>query len=178
MKRTVFILFICLALSTVGEAQDMIVKIDGTEIPSKVLEVNIDCVKYKKHSNLNGPTYMISKSELISINYENGEKDVFDKMPSFPGGADALLQFLKRNVKYPEICLRKGISGKVFCSFVVETDGSITNVTVVKSVDPHLDKEAVRVFQSMPKWIPGVENGKLVRVKYTVPLPFYIKEGY
>lgn len=81
--------------------------------------------------------------------------DVVEQMPEFPGGQSALFQFLSQNIHYPEICEKKGIQGRVICSCVVDTDGSITDVQVKQSVDPNLDREAVRVIQSMPKWTPG-----------------------
>ena len=96
--------------------------------------------------------------------------DVVEQMPSFPGGQSALLQYLSSKIKYPVVAEENGVQGRVVCTFVVEKDGSITDVRVVKSVDPSLDKEAVRVVKSMPKWIPGKQNGSDVRVKYTVPV--------
>jgi len=98
--------------------------------------------------------------------------EVVEQMPSFPGGDAALMQFLSKNIKYPVVAEENGIQGRVIATFVVERDGSITDVKVVKSVDPSLDKEAVRVLKSMPKWIPGKQNGSNVRVKYTVPVTF------
>ena len=96
-------------------------------------------------------------------------------MPSFPGGPSALMQYLSSNIKYPVVAEENGVQGRVVCTFVVERDGSITDVRVVKSVDPSLDKEAVRVVKSMPKWIPGKQNGSAVRVKYTVPVTFKLQ---
>ena len=101
--------------------------------------------------------------------------DVVEQMPSFPGGPAALMQFLSSNIKYPVVAEENGIQGRVVCTFVVEKDGSITDVRVVKSVDPSLDKEAMRVVKSMPKWIPGKQNGSAVRVKYTVPVTFRLQ---
>lgn len=101
--------------------------------------------------------------------------DVVEQMPSFKGGDEALLNFLNLNVHYPIEAEENGIQGRVVCSFVVERDGSITEVKVTKSADPSLDKEAVRVLQSMPKWIPGTQNGKPVRVKYTTPVTFRLQ---
>ena len=98
--------------------------------------------------------------------------DVVEQMPSFPGGQSALFQWLSSNVKYPVVAEENGVQGRVIVSFVVERDGSITNVGVSKSVDPSLDKEAVRVVKSMPKWIPGKQKGSAVRVKYTLPVTF------
>ena len=98
--------------------------------------------------------------------------DVVEQMPSFPGGDAELMKFLHDHMKYPVIAEENGIQGRVVCTFVVERDGSITDVKVVKSVDPSLDKEAIRVLKSMPKWIPGKQNGSAVRVKYTLPVTF------
>ena len=101
--------------------------------------------------------------------------DVVEQMPSFPGGPSALMQYLNSNIKYPVIAEENGVQGRVVCTFVVEKDGSITDVRVVKSVDPSLDKEAMRVVKGMPKWIPGKQNGSAVRVKYTVPVTFRLQ---
>ncbi len=103
---------------------------------------------------------------------ENKVFDVVEQMPSYPGGMSALMQYLSSNIKYPVIAEENGIQGRVICTFVVERDGSITDVKVVKSVDPSLDKEAMRVIKSMPHWIPGKQNGSAVRVKYTLPVTF------
>jgi protein TonB len=101
--------------------------------------------------------------------------DVVEQMPSFPGGPAALMQYLSSNIKYPVVAEENGVQGRVVCTFVVEKDGSITDVRVIKSVDPSLDKEAVRVVKGMPKWIPGKQNGSAVRVKYTVPVTFRLQ---
>jgi protein TonB len=101
--------------------------------------------------------------------------DVVEQMPSFPGGPSALMQYLSSNIKYPVVAEENGVQGRVVCTFVVERDGSITDVRVIKSVDPSLDKEAVRVVKSMPRWIPGKQNGSAVRVKYTVPVTFRLQ---
>jgi protein TonB len=101
--------------------------------------------------------------------------DVVEEMPQFPGGQAALLEYLAKNIKYPVVAEENGIQGKVIVTFVVERDGSITDVKVVKSVDPSLDKEASRVVKSMPRWQPGKQNGSAVRVKYTVPVQFRLQ---
>jgi protein TonB len=97
---------------------------------------------------------------------------VVEVMPEYPGGQDALFSYLSHNIKYPEEAERKGIEGKVTLTFIVEKDGSISEVEVVKPVNPLLDNEAVRVIKSMKGWIPGKQNGKTVRVKYTIPVTF------
>ena len=101
--------------------------------------------------------------------------DVVEEMPQFPGGQAALLEYLAKNIKYPVVAEENGVQGRVIVTFVVERDGSITDVRVVKSVDPSLDKEAARVVKSMPKWQPGKQNGSAVRVKYTVPVQFRLQ---
>ena len=101
--------------------------------------------------------------------------DVVEQMPQFPGGPNALFEYLSKNIKYPVVAEENGIQGRVIVTFVVERDGSITDVKVPKSVDPSLDKEAMRVVKSMPHWIPGKQNGSAVRVKYTVPVTFRLQ---
>ena len=110
---------------------------------------------------------------------EEEEEVVFvivESMPEFPGGQQALFKYLSENVKYPVIAQENGIQGRVICQFVVNKDGSIVDVEVVRSGgDPSLDKEAIRVIKSMPKWKPGKQRGKAVRVKYTVPVNFKLQ---
>lgn len=101
--------------------------------------------------------------------------DVVEQMPSFPGGPSALMEWLSNNVKYPVVAQENGVQGRVVVSFVVERDGSITDVKVVRGVDPSLDREASRVVRAMPRWIPGKQNGSAVRVKYNVPVAFRLQ---
>ena len=101
--------------------------------------------------------------------------DIVEEMPHFPGGAAALQAFLSSNTKYPVVAQENGVQGRVIVSFVVERDGSITDVRVVRSVDPSLGREASRVVRSMPRWSPGKQNGSAVRVKYTVPVVFRLQ---
>jgi len=115
------------------------------------------------------------KAEAPKPEVENKVFDVVEQMPSFPGGQGALMQYLANNIKYPVVAQENGVQGRVVVSFVVERDGSITDVQVVRSVDPSLDREAQRVVKSMPKWIPGKQNGQAVRVKYNVPVSFRLQ---
>ena len=101
--------------------------------------------------------------------------DVVEQMPSFPGGQSALMEYLHDHVKYPVVAQENGVQGRVVVSFIVEKDGSITDVRVVRSVDPSLDREAARVVSSMPRWTPGKQNGSAVRVKYNVPVMFKLQ---
>ena len=116
---------------------------------------------------------------LIPMRKENESDkkpfDVVEQMPQFPGGPAALMEYLSKNVRYPEEAYKNGIQGRVIATFVIEKDGSITEARVVKSVDSQIDAEALRVVNSMPNWIPGRQNGEPVRVKYTVPITFKLQ---
>ena len=98
--------------------------------------------------------------------------DVVEQMPEFPGGTPELMKYISTNVKYPKEAFEKGIQGRVVVQFVVEKDGSINEVKVVKKVNEHLDAEAIRVVNAMPKWKPGKQKGEPVRVKFTLPVTF------
>ncbi len=124
--------------------------------------------------------------EAVEIKYvpqevveeEPVEEEVFmvvENMPEFPGGMGELMKFLSKNIKYPTIAQENGVQGRVIVQFVVNKDGSIVDPVVVRSVDPYLDKEALRVVKAMPKWKPGMQRGKAVRVKYTVPVTFKLQ---
>lgn len=109
---------------------------------------------------------------------EKQEKDTYDvveQMPQFPGGPAALMQFLSQNIRYPETAYKAGDQGRVIVKFIVEKDGSISDAQTVKSVSPELDAEALRVINSMPNWMPGMQNGEPVRVKYVVPVTFRLQ---
>ena len=111
----------------------------------------------------------------IIVEEEPEEPEVFmvvEDMPEFPGGTAALMQYLQKNIKYPAICRENNIQGRVLVTFIVNKDGAVVEPEVVKSVNPSLDKEALRVISTMPKWKPGSQRGKPVRVKYTVPVNF------
>ena len=113
------------------------------------------------------------KDELSAPGNDNQSiYDVVDPMPQFIDGDMA--EWLGSHIQYPPEAMDNGVIGTVVCQFVVEQDGSIGNVTVLRGVDPLLDKEAVRVIESMPKWAPGKKDGKPVRVKYTIPIKFQL----
>ena len=102
--------------------------------------------------------------------------EVVEQMPEFPnGGMAGLMQYLSKNIKYPTIAQENGTQGRVTVQFVVNRDGSIVDAKVLRGVDPYLDKEAIRVISSMPKWKPGMQRGKAVRVKFTVPVMFRLQ---
>ena len=103
---------------------------------------------------------------------ENGEYMVCEEMPEYPGGMAECMKYLSKNVKYPEDCKKEGVQGRVIAQFVVDKDGSIQDVKVVRGIHPSLDKEAIRVIEGMPKWKPGKQDGQTVKVKYTIPVSF------
>ena len=107
------------------------------------------------------------------------EAEVFviaETMPSFPGGQNALMSFMKQNIKYPTVPQEQGVEGRVIIQFIVDKDGTITDPVIARGVDPYLDKEAMRVIKAMPKWNPGKQRGTPVRVKYTVPVLFKLQK--
>lgn len=106
---------------------------------------------------------------------ENVVFQVVEKMPDFPGGRSALMQYLSENIKYPPIAAENNIQGRVVCQFTVWKDGSIKDISVVRGIDPSLDREAVRVVQSMPKWTPGQQRGKAVNCRFTLPILFRLQ---
>lgn len=106
------------------------------------------------------------------------EQEIFqivEEMPSFPGGEQKLMEYVGKNVKYPQIARESGIKGRVFVSFVVEPDGSVSNVKVLRGIGGGCDEEAMRVVKSMPKWKPGKQRGKAVRVSYMLPVNFQLQ---
>ena len=110
--------------------------------------------------------------DMYPETHDSDAFDVVEKMPEYPGGIEAFMKFLSENVRYPEAASKAGIQGRVLVNFIVEKDGSISNIHVIQNVNEYLDAEAVRVVGAMPKWTPGMHEGKAVRVKYTVPISF------
>ena len=107
--------------------------------------------------------------------YDENKEEYFltvENMPIFPGGDLGLMKYIQKNVKYPAIAKEYNITGKVYISFIVDKTGSVTNIKVVRGVDKSLDDEAVRVIKSLPKYKPGKQRGKAVRVMFTVPIRF------
>ena len=116
-----------------------------------------------------------NQSTETEVVEENVEFVVVEEMPVFRNGNADLMRYLSENIKYPTVSAEQGVQGKVVVQFIVGVHGEILNPVVVKSVDPYLDKEAIRVISSMPKWKPGKQRGKAVRVKYTVPVVFRLQ---
>ena len=132
-----------------------------TACESQLVEMNTD-------SNISSVLNQTRISEWVG--------EILSPPPSFPGGSQALNDFLRENVEYPEQALNDSIEGRVVVGFSIDTDGSITNAEIVRSVHPLLDAEALRVAKLMPKWEPGYQNGTPVRVKYNIPVTFKLGE--
>lgn len=116
-----------------------------------------------------------TKTEKTTTTTEDNVFTVVEQMPMFPGGDSALMNYLCKTVKYPEVAAKNGVQGRVVVGFIIEPDGSITNVRILRGVDPSLDREAMRVVSEMPKWTPGVKDGKKVRVRYQEPVAFRLQ---
>lgn len=132
-----------------------------------------DEISRAKVSNL-VKTLQTSRAEIAA---EDSIYSVVDVMPEFPGGFQGLMEYLKENLRYPEELKAKGTQGRVVVQFVINADGSIDEVKAIRKVDPLMDAEAIRVINSMPRWKPGMQNGKAVAVKYTVPIMFRDVKG-
>ena len=112
------------------------------------------------------PKHVVEETKIFTV---------VEQMPMFPGGDGALMGYLRDNIHYPTVAAENGVQGRVVVGFVGERDGSITDVNILRGVDPSLDREAMRVVKSMPKWTPGKQNGSAVRVKYQVPVSFRLQ---
>lgn len=121
--------------------------------------------------------------EIIAVPVQVEEEDpeenvvfqVVENMPEFPGGRKALMEYLAENIKYPSIAAENNIQGRVVCQFTVWKDGTIKDIVVARGIDPSLDREAIRVVQSMPKWTPGKQRGKAVNCRFTLPILFRLQ---
>lgn len=124
----------------------------------------------------NGQTELASQTDTTAAKTGEPIYQMVEIQPEFPGGMKELMNFLKENIQYPKEAKEKNIQGKTYVKFVVNTDGSICNAEVMRtSGSPYLDREAVRVIESMPKWIPAKQSGKPVRVAFTLPVTFRLK---
>jgi len=137
---------------------------------TKVQEQVMEGTKVEVKAETGEDTTQIKNAEPTDKAYE-----VVEQMPTFKGGDAALMKYLSENIKYPETAEKAGEQGRVVVNFIVEKDGAVSNVKVVRSVTPTLDAEAVRVIKAMPKWVPGKQDGKFVRVKYNVPVSFRLQ---
>ena len=121
-------------------------------------------------------TTVLAQKTVVSQKDQKEEPfNVVEDMPAFPGGMEAMIQFLSSNIQYPADAQKQKVDGRVLVKFVVEKDGSITEVKVIKPAFPSLDAEAIRVVKAMPKWKPGYQNGQAVRVQFAMPINFSLK---
>ncbi|MEY8706757.1 energy transducer TonB [Bacteroides faecichinchillae] len=148
----------------------LVVVDDKTEIEEDISMV-VEDMSFKPVEGILAPPTEVVEEVIL-------EDEIYvavENMPEFPGGTAQLMKYLSSHIKYPTISQETGTSGKVIVQFVVDKDGSITSPEVVRGVDPYLDKEALRVISTMPKWKPGEQNGRKVRVKFTVPVSFTLQ---
>ena len=117
-------------------------------------------------------TLMAQEVDSTTETQEEEVYSIVETMPSFPGGQTALNAYIQENLKYPQSALEDGIQGRVYVNFVVEKDGSISNVKVNRGIGGGCDEEAVRVVKAMPRWVPGVQRDQTVRVSYMMPIVF------
>ncbi len=152
--------------------------------PLTIDEIVVDLDDGQEEANFENFTDEIGAGDEIFVNpvlsqtpepEEVAVVSFADQMPQFPGGTSALRHFIANTVNYPVLARENGVQGKVFVQFVVNTDGSIADAFVVRSADKALEKEALRVINNMPKWKPGIQNGKPVRVRFTVPINFVLQ---
>ena len=150
---------------------------NNTEIEDEKIESTEDT-----HEAISGPVSHVSGPVMAGppapVQEESDEGEIFEVVeqnPMFPGGDKALMQYLQKNLKYPAQAQENGIQGRVMVQFVVNKDGSIVEPKIIRPVDPSLDKEAIRVVSSMPKWTPGKQRGKNVRVRFTLPVTFRLQ---
>ena len=120
-------------------------------------------------------TVLAQKTVVSQKDQKEDPFNVVEDMPEFPDGIEAMIQFISNNIQYPADAQKQKIDGRVLVNFVVEKDGSITKVKVIKPTFPSLDAEAVRVVKAMPKWKPGYQKGQAVRVQFTMPINFSLK---
>ena len=166
---------------------------DSTELVSKSSKVSIkernsaknDTIKQSKsnHSIIHFVEPMVTcydteviLQDSVEIVDDNSIYETVDQIPQFTGGDTELMNFLERHIKYPSNESLSNINGKVICGFIVNKDGSISDIKIYRSLDPILDSIAVKAIKAMPKWIPGKHNGKTVRVQYTFPIIFRTQE--
>lgn len=139
-------------------------------------KVQISIADVKGNDELNGKDIADLKEVITKAPEEKEEPyTMVEQMPQFPGGPAELLKYIAKHLRYPVVAQENGIQGRVILRFVVSAQGQVENVTVLRSLDPSCDKEAVRVVQSLPKWIPGKQNGRNVPVYYTCPIVFKLQ---
>jgi len=152
----------------VSDAEQMLTQIELSNPDVTISTVNREGVR--------GGTVVHPTPEITHTDKETPFIRV-EEMPTFPGGERELMSYLGKNLKYPQLAIDSNIQGKVILRFVVDKKGDVTDVTILRSLDPNCDKEAVRVVKSMPRWIPGKQNGTPVSVYYTIPVTFKLQNN-
>ena len=162
MKRTALFFALSLMASVVG--------VNAQNKDNPVVVISSESVEYDY-----GDRVVIYHEQK---EYSTEKELVFcsERQPEFPGGMAELMKYLKKNLRYPQICKEQGVQGRVIVQFVVNPDSTLSDFNVIKSVNPHLDKEALRVVSSMPKWKPGEQRGKPVSMRMTLPVTFRLPE--
>jgi len=156
------------------QAEVLTIVEDNVDVGNQTLMSTEDSQREAQTQTYVAPTVVAA----VVVEEEMPEQHIFEiveDMPEFPGGMGACLAFLGNNIKYPVVAQENGISGRVVVAFVVNQDGSIVDIEIMRSIDPSLDKEAMRVVATMPKWTPGRQRGKPVRVKFNVPVTFRLQ---
>ena len=164
MKRTALFFALGLMASVVVNAQSK---------DNPVVVISSESVEYDYGDRV---VIYHEQKEYSGIVGNDGIFQVVENQPEFPGGMAELMKYLKKNLRYPQICKEQGVQGRVIVQFVVNPDSTLSDFNVIKSVNPHLDKEALRVVSSMPKWKPGEQRGKPVSVRFTLPVTFRLPE--
>lgn len=178
MKMKLMMLICCLSFSLMALAQA-----SGGQIRRPVKKQSTSRQRvYNRYSsttsNVNNNNSVVSRNNNEQSKWTSSREEKANSskeqivMPMFPGGSSALFQYLSQNINYPENCVKKGIQGRVVIGVIIGTDGYIKDTWVMNSVDPDLDKEALRVVKNMPKWIPANDNGNPIRIKYNIPITF------
>jgi protein TonB len=156
----------------INAAPVVVAKLDTGDI-EMVAAVTLDTTKNK-------PVDVVTTPNIEPVNIVPSDPEplvIVQEMPEFPGGNDGIMKFINDNIKYPPAAVDNGVEGKVILRFVVSTDGSVRRIEILRSVDPVLDQEAIRVISKMPKWKPGKNNGTPAAVWFSVPVFFKIKKG-
>ncbi|WP_303922607.1 M56 family metallopeptidase [Draconibacterium sediminis] len=153
-------------------------KLEGSQEDLELLHAMLnEKSKYEFDTDSTGSVFLVKSKEKEPLQLEEEDQVFFivEKMPEFPGGDLALRKYIANSIKYPEISIENGIQGKVYVSFVVTAEGTIANAKIARGVDPSIDKEALRVVNTLPKWKPGYQRGEPVNVSYTVPINFVLQ---
>lgn len=146
------------------------IQIVDDDVETEDIQINTEDDQNQVQEVIQAPVAVIEEDPEENVIFV-----VVEKMPEFPGGQKELMKYFSENIKYPIIAQENGIQGRVIVQFTVRKDGSIDDVQVVRSADPSLDKEAIRLIKSMPKWTPGQQRGKAVHCKFTVPVVFKLQ---